>query len=387
MHRRPLIAFLSSTGFGLSVVASAWGQADPPAVAPPPPLAPPAVATPGVQPDPAPRVVPGDPAPIVVAKAESDPIVLRAEIRATLTELARLAREVEALDDATPVPPNATALRQRALEQIRVSWKEATDQTTLLPENDRAVYQPAIVVWDRDVVTSKDLVAVIDAVPTIPAQAPATTPVVVPTEVPLKTKTIEAVSAELVRPNDATFPAEWDGTFDQTVSRYVFDDVVEVRDAQGLIEIVPFRAEWAFVDGAWQLAFLRVNGEVSIERELVSAIPPGERPALVYVDRQPEANGVAVGARKAVSDLRGAYLGYRNFLENARTWTLADGTTFQAKLLGAAPGSQGVVVTVQGFDQPATTTPLVKFSKADQDFVVAWTKRNSAGVTPTIPLP
>lgn len=314
---------------------------------------------------------------------------MRAEIRATLAELARLAQEVEALEAATPVPPNAEELRQRALEQIRTSWKEATDQTARLPENDRAVYGKAVAVWDNEVVTSKDLIAAVDAIPVTaqPATAPATAAVVVPSEVPLKTKTIEAVSAELVRPNDATFPAEWDGAFDETVSRYVFDDVVEMRDAQGLIQIVPFRAEWAFADGAWQLAFLRVNGEVSLERELVSVIPAGERPALVYVDRQPEANRVAVGARKAVSDLRGAYLGYRNFLENSRTWTMADGTTVQAKLLRAAPGGQGIVVTVQRFDQPAQMAPLVRFSKADQDYIVAWMAENAAGVTPTIPLP
>jgi hypothetical protein len=387
MRRHPLIALVGSTGLSLSIVAFAWGQVEPPAIAPPPPVAPPAVATPGVQPDSDPRVVPGQLAPVVVAQTTSDPLVLRAAIRATLVELARLAQEVEALEAATPVPPNAEELRERALEQIRTSWKQATDQTARLPENDRVVYSKAIAVWDTEVVTSKDLIVAVDAIPVTADSAPATAAVVVPTEVPQKTKTIEAVSAELVRPSDATFPAEWDGSFDEAVSRYIFDDVVEMRDAQGLIQIVPFRAEWAFADGAWQLAFLRVNGEVSLERELVSVIPAGERPALVYVDRQPEANRVAVGARKAVSDLRGAYLGYRNFLENSRTWTMADGTTVQAKLLGAAPRGQGVVVTVQQFDQPTQMAPLVKFSKADQDYVVAWMAENAEGVTPTIPLP
>jgi hypothetical protein len=66
---------------------------------------------------------------------------------------------------------------------------------------------------------------------------------------------------------------------------------------------------------------------------------------------------------------------------------MADGTTAQAKLLGAAPGGQGIVVTVQRFDQPAQMVPLVRFSKADQDFIVAWMQQNPQGVTPTIPLP
>jgi hypothetical protein len=294
---------------------------------------------------------------------------------------------VEALDEKTPVPPNAAELRQRALEQIRVSWKEASDQTAQLPESDRVVYSRAIAVWDHDVVTSKELIVAVDAIPASASAAPAATAVVVPTEVPLKTKTIEAVSAQLVRPNDAAFPAEWDGAFDETVNRYVFDDVVEMRDAQGLIKIVPFRAEWAFVDSVWQLAFLRVDGEVSLNRDLVSVIPVGKRPALVVVDRQPEANRVAVGARKAVSDLKGAYLSYPGFLETSRTWTTTDGKTFQAKLLGAAPQGQGVVVTVQGFDEAPTRVPLVRFAKSDQDYVVAWMTENAKGVTPTISLP
>lgn len=387
MRRQPVIAFFSSTGLSLSVVAAAWGQVDPPAIAPPPPAAPPAVATPAVQPDAAPRVAPGATAPAVVVQSASDPVVLRSEIRETFAELARLAQEVEALDEKIPVPPNAAELRQRALEQIRVNWKEASDQTARLPETDRVVYSRAIAVWDRDVVTSKELILAVDAIPADAGVAPAETAVIVPTEVPLKTKTIEAVSAQLARPNDATFPAEWDGAFDEAVSRYVFDDVVEMRDAEGLIKIVPFRAEWAFADGAWQLAFLRVDGQVSLDRELVSVIPVGERPALIYVDRQPEANRVAVGARKAVSDLKGAYLGYPGFLETSRTWTTTDGKTYQAKLLGAAPQGQGVVVTLQGFDEPATRVPLVRFTKSDQDYVVAWMSKKPKGVTPTISLP
>lgn len=386
MRRRLLIPVLTCSGVSLSVAAIAWGQVEPPAIAPPPPVAPPAVATPGVQPDPAPRVVPGAPAPVVVAQVQNDPVAIRTEIRTTLAELVRLAQEVEALEEATPVPPNAAELRARALQQIRTSWKEATDRTAALPENDRVVYAKAIAVWDRDVVTSKDLVLVVDDIPMAVDPAPGTAAVVVPTEVPLKTKTIEAVSAELSRPNDSTFPTEWDGAFDETVSRYVFDDVVEMRDAQGLIQIIPFRAEWAFADGAWQLAFLRVNGEVSLDRDLVSVIPVGERPALVYVDREPARNQVASGARKAVSDLKGAYLGYRTFLETSRTWTMADGTTAQAKLIGAAPGAQGIVVTVQRFDMPAQQVPLVRFSRADQDFVVEWMTQNPEGVPATIPV-
>ncbi|HEV7281374.1 MAG TPA: hypothetical protein VGN57_14330 [Pirellulaceae bacterium] len=388
MLRRSIFASVGSTGISLSLAAVALGQANPPAVAPPPPAAPPAVATPSVQPDLTPRVVPGAPAPVVVAQVQNDPAAVRTEIRAELTELVRLAQEVEALNEATPVPPNAEDLRQRALEQIRTSWKEATDRVVRLPENDRAAYEQAIGVWDNDVITSTDLQASLDAIPRATEDpAPAATAVVVPTEVPLKTKTIEAVSAELTRPNDAAFPAEWDGTFDETVDRYVFDDVVEMRDAQGLIQIVPFRAEWAFSDGAWQLAFLRVNGQVTLERQLQSAIPVGQRPALVYVDRQPETGRVAVGARKAVSDLRGAYLGYRNFMETSRTWTLADGTTFQAKLIEAGSRGRGVVATFQTFNQPARPLPIVRLSPADQAYIVSWMNQNPEAVPPTIPLP
>jgi hypothetical protein len=320
-----------------------------------------------------------------------DPVALRAQTRLTLVELSRLAREVEAFEKVTPAPPNAAELRQRAIEAIKASWKAATDDTIRLPEQDRAVFADAAVVWDRDVVTSKELLASAEAVPVAVVQPDGdvvTAAAVVPTQIPLKTKTIEAVSAELVRPNDAAFPAAWDSVFDEATSRYVFDDVVEMRDERGLIQIVPFRAEWAYADGVWQLAYLRVDGQVRVERDIDSVIPVGERPALVYIDRQPQANQVAVGARKAVSAMKGAYLGYRNFQDTSRVFNFQNGATLRGKIVEAGSRGRGILVTIQPFDGDPTVIPLVRFTTADQDYVLEWMRANGeTAVTPTIPLP